>query len=337
MNQTDKNEILKQVGSILQFCQVIVSRLSSSSPPSEVNNNFNNLDKEADEASVNEHYNDQIRELANTDKEAHEELIETIAKFRDEKQEHHDIVDCDNDLWWDCTYPPLQFYTLMYDDDLISLYDYDVDTSKECESMPSDVPEDELMQSPITEDVLMQSPITEDVLMHSVLQFLHDEVPNAIYDPNWREERRKKAINPEFYILWTNYDHIFTDVKDDQVFTLSPDAVQEIRYHSIDIANVNARFIGNIPKPSHIPVQGVSQDPDFYHKLYPRNDYYQVQKYLKFEEPSPFGVDYGYETDIGIVPPPTEPIHGYIWQGGSWRLHAVKPGEGRSIPRRRRG
>ena len=29
--------------------------------------------------------------MANTDKEAHKELIETITKFRDEEQEHHDI------------------------------------------------------------------------------------------------------------------------------------------------------------------------------------------------------------------------------------------------------
>ena len=43
------------------------------------------------QASITEHYNDQIRLLANTDKEAHKELIETITKFRDEEQEHHDI------------------------------------------------------------------------------------------------------------------------------------------------------------------------------------------------------------------------------------------------------
>jgi len=43
------------------------------------------------EASITEHYNDQIRELANSDKEAHKELIETITKFRNEEQEHHDI------------------------------------------------------------------------------------------------------------------------------------------------------------------------------------------------------------------------------------------------------
>ena len=43
------------------------------------------------QASITEHYNDQIRTLANTDSEEHRELLETITKFRDEEQEHHDI------------------------------------------------------------------------------------------------------------------------------------------------------------------------------------------------------------------------------------------------------
>ena len=43
------------------------------------------------EASITEHYNDLIRELTNSDKEEHKELIETITRFRNEEQEHHDI------------------------------------------------------------------------------------------------------------------------------------------------------------------------------------------------------------------------------------------------------
>ena len=43
------------------------------------------------EASITEHYNDQIRTLTNNDTEEHRELVETITKFRDEEQEHHDI------------------------------------------------------------------------------------------------------------------------------------------------------------------------------------------------------------------------------------------------------
>ena len=43
------------------------------------------------QATITEHYNDQIRRLTNTHNEEHRELIETITKFRDEEQEHHDI------------------------------------------------------------------------------------------------------------------------------------------------------------------------------------------------------------------------------------------------------
>ena len=43
------------------------------------------------EASITEHYNDQLRKLVDDDPELHEELIATISKFRDEEQEHHDI------------------------------------------------------------------------------------------------------------------------------------------------------------------------------------------------------------------------------------------------------
>ena len=295
------------------------------------------------EASVTKHYNDQIRELANTDKakEAHEELIETIAKFRDEKQELHDIVDGDNDLWWDSSYPPLHFYTLMYDDDLASLYNYDVDMSKECDSMPSDMledmsliqsstPEDELIQLPTLENVSLHPPVSDNVLMDSVLQFLSVDIANAIYDPNWREELKKKAIHPEFYSLWNHYDSIFTDEKDDLIPQIP--APEEI-YHTIDLFNVNARFISNIPRPDCFPVLGVSQEPDFYHKRYDRDD--TTKHFLKS---FPHGGLYGYETDIGIVAPPTDPIHGYVLRNGSWILKAVKPGE-RSIrcSSRRRG
>jgi ubiquinone biosynthesis monooxygenase Coq7 len=43
------------------------------------------------EASITEHYNDQIRRLLEDDPEGHKDLIETISRFRDEEQEHHDI------------------------------------------------------------------------------------------------------------------------------------------------------------------------------------------------------------------------------------------------------
>jgi ubiquinone biosynthesis monooxygenase Coq7 len=43
------------------------------------------------EASITEHYNDQIRELTNSDKEEHNKLMRTIIRFRNQEQEHYNI------------------------------------------------------------------------------------------------------------------------------------------------------------------------------------------------------------------------------------------------------
>ena len=100
MNEIEKNEILSQVSNVLQFCHEIVSRLSSTSPAQEVNNNHN------------------------LDKDAHKELIETITKFKDDEEEDDDAKS-DDDLWWDSSSSPPQYYTLVFDDDDVSLYSLD--------------------------------------------------------------------------------------------------------------------------------------------------------------------------------------------------------------------
>ena len=87
------------------------------------------------EASTTEHYNNHVRELANTDKEAHKELTETIAKFRDKEQEE-DVPD-DDELWWDTHYPPSHFYTLVYEDDDLSLFGVEEESYEEnCHEVP---------------------------------------------------------------------------------------------------------------------------------------------------------------------------------------------------------
>ena len=342
MNQIEKDEILKKVGSVLQFCHDIVSRLSSpccssssTSASIELNNNIKRSNHQQRSNRGDKKYSDVEEDVEDLDND-----------FQEEELSQDEVGDkIEDDLWWDSNYPPLQFYTLVYDDDLSSLYNYD-DTSKEYDSMPSDMSEDMLIQSLTSEDMLIQSPTLEDeliqsptpenVLMHSVIQFLHTEIPNAIYDPNWREERKKKAVHPEFYTLWTNFYLIFTDEKDDDDIPHMP--APENIYHTIDLFNVNTRFIDNIPKPNRYPVLGVSNDPDFYHLWYQTGDPYKRSQ--KFLEPFPFGSEFGYVTNIGIVPPSSDPIHGYIWSeqyGGSFVLHAIKPGEGRRHSPRRRG
>ena len=351
MNQIEKDEILKKVGSVLQFCHDIVSRLSSpccssssTSASIELNNNIKRSNHQQRSNRGDKKYSDVEEDVEDLDND-----------FQEEELSQDEVGDkIEDDLWWDSNYPPLQFYTLVYDDDLSSLYNYD-DTSKEYDSMPSDMSEDmliqsltsedmliqsptledELIQLPMLEDVSMQPPMSDNVLMDSVLKFLDAEIPDAIYDPNWREERKKKAVHPEFYTLWTNFYLIFTDEKDDDDIPEMP--TPENIYHTIDLYNVNARFINNIPKPNRYPVLGVSNDPDFYHQWYQTGDPYKRSQ--KFLEPAPFGSEYGYETNLGIVLPPKDPIHGYIWSeqyGGTFVLHAVKPGDAQTPRSRRR-
>ncbi|XP_013381943.1 5-demethoxyubiquinone hydroxylase, mitochondrial-like, partial [Lingula anatina] len=42
------------------------------------------------ETAIVKHYNDQIRELIEEDPEEYKEMLDTLKKFRDEEQEHHD-------------------------------------------------------------------------------------------------------------------------------------------------------------------------------------------------------------------------------------------------------
>ena len=79
-----------------------MTRLSSPSHPAR-----------APTPDILKHFNDQIRDLANSDEEVHKELIENTitTEFKDEDQN-----DDDYDLWWDSSSPPPQFYTLLFDD-----------------------------------------------------------------------------------------------------------------------------------------------------------------------------------------------------------------------------
>ena len=310
MDEYEKNEILKKVSSVLQFCQEIVSRLSSPSPPAPAPDII-----------------EEIRDLANSDKAIHKELIENLIEFKDEDEEHDDD---DNDLWWDSSSPPPQFYyTLVFDDDDVSLYSLDADYADfllpsdmlEDLRMPPDKPQDVMMMTNKSRDMKMTS---ENVLMKSVIQFLLAATPDYVYNPNWREEYVMKWIVPELCPVWTNAEEIFEDNKpgdDDMKYV--PAAIE---YPTIDLHSVNSRFIENVPKPSLFPVHGVSPDPDFYHKWYDSNEPYK--KIQKFRQPYPFGAEYGYETNVGVVLPSTEPVHGYIWcRGEGWKLYAVKPGD----------
>ena len=120
---------------------------------------------------------------------------------------------------------------------------------------------------------------------------------------------------------------------------LAPDGKYKVTKplkYKVDFNKMNSHFIRNIPEPVFFPVLGCSQDPMFYCKEgmlstnNPERNYYNKScenRNYRY----PHGGIYGYETDVGIVPVPAEPIHGHVWKNGheirdrndgKWIVHA---------------
>ena len=338
MNQISNDEILKQVGAVLQFCQEIVSQLSKPQCCCQ------DYSQQRSESVI-------VNNLSNILTQTYTSDCDSQYEFSGRSSSESPKLMPDYD-----TISEADVYDAIADES--GKYDAPGPTDTADRTTPSrrrttsntllkkwptfynitEVSEDPWMQEmTMSEDVMMQqSSMTgaKDVLMKSVLEFLSFVTPSAIYDPNWREVQRRNAIHPGFYNLWTHYDSIFSDAKDDSVDVDNIKYPAPVNiYHTIDLSNVNARFIENIPKPNCFPVLGVSQNPDFYHKRYDRED-----STKSFLSSFPHGGLYGYETNLGIVAPPTEPIHGYVWseRKRSFVLHAIIPEEEGSIPRKRR-
>ena len=201
----------------------------SSSTAVEMNNNNDNITK---------HFNDEIRKLANSDKEVHKELVETITKFRDEEDDA-----TEDDLWWDSSSPPPQFYTLVFYDDDVSLYILDADMVEEAEpEITTGKSKDMTVMTGKSRDMTLMmgksrdKMMSENKLMQSVVQFLLASTPDSVYKPNLREEYVRKWIVPELFPVWTNAEEIFDDNKpvDDDMKYVPP----VIEYPSFQLTSV---------------------------------------------------------------------------------------------------
>ena len=136
----------------------------------------------------------------------------------------------------------------------------------------------------------------------------------------------------------------------------------EVAIPKVDFYQVKPHLHRKLPKPALFPVQSCSNDPDFYmkctgpkssqicnkehdgelhedlnEKLAPIGptqhagsclwEKHQHQSTSLFSRSDPFGHLPGFDTSLGVVAVPDEPIGGYIYAGGAgdstvWRLHA---------------
>ena len=107
------------------------------------------------------------------------------------------------------------------------------------------------------------------------------------------------------------------------IVRFAPDAIYksraaEVEYPQVDFNHLNSHFIKNIPKPQSYPIHGCSQEPEFY-------DRSNFQKRPTFYNSFPFGADQGYDTNVGVVKVPDQPIFGYIWSDGDFKIFAAPP------------
>ena len=220
-----------------------------------------------------------------------------------------------NDYWWDDSVSKLsQFsaesYSLLsppvYTDPLLT----QLSESNQSESIMSSPAENHQSTS--------QTNANDDKLIDDVLSVISWSSPNDVYNNKWREKRLDNVVDLEFREMWRNSLKIFFD-QDEVVPVLSPPP-PVTRYPTIDLTNVDSRRIAHVPKPQSCAVLGCSDDPNFYERIswdVPGCNYWR---------PQPHGSKHGYVTVMGVVTPPTTPVHGYVWSDtDGWVLNAVKP------------
>ena len=143
------------------------------------------------------------------------------------------------------------------------------------------------------------------------------------------------AFFAEFQSLWRHsiVGDLFIQNPEANENCTTTTSAPEIRYKTVDFSRVNVRSIANVPKPTTFPIHGCSEDPKFYSEIVKLDsvDYYgrHYTRPCRHQTSTPFGSQFGYQTNDGIVPVPSSPVHGYVWSDElrDWILHAIHPDE----------
>ena len=137
----------------------------------------------------------------------------------------------------------------------------------------------------------------------------------------------------EFASVWRNVSSIFSEEEE------SPSSSTDTIVPKVSWEKVNVAALKKLPTPSSFPVQTASPRSQFYSKDdgCPRGCAQIQFEYssgnprkipckcrLGFEETNPFGTLLGFQSNLGVVPVPSTPMFGHIWDPDtcSWLLHA---------------
>ena len=137
-----------------------------------------------------------------------------------------------------------------------------------------------------------------------------------------RDERKVANIVPEVLrSMWETAESLW--IESEEVRVTIPDP-----YPTLDWSKVNKRFISNIPSPTMIPKHGCAVDPAFYEYTSRFITGNAENTKPKFQtERYPFGSEYGYRTNLGIISVSSTVHHGYVWNEDCWTLHAQLPND----------
>ena len=179
--------------------------------------------------------------------------------------------------------------------------------------------------------------LEEAIFIESVLQVIDTVAFNNVFNRGKSERRKRKkakkklkaAVSPHLFPMWQNADDLVSPKEN----FAKPIVEVASPYPIIDMSKVNKRFLSNLPEPERFPVLGCSPDPKFYEgkweKPYSGLGSSQAPLVLrsKHDAKFPFGCEFGFLTNLGIVSWSSREgaVHGYIWTGYSWVLHAQRP------------
>ena len=98
----------------------------------------------------------------------------------------------------------------------------------------------------------------------------------------------------------------------------------------VDWSKVNKWQLKNLPDPDYFAIQSAPQDPTYYTSKYPGFLKYNSIRGCVGRARScgcvrcdpPFGTNRGLMTNHGVLSMPTEPVHGYVWNGNEWVFFA---------------
>ena len=133
--------------------------------------------------------------------------------------------------------------------------------------------------------------------------------------------RKKFKVVPfEFASIWKNLSSIFTEEE-------APSYVEECSLPRVAWEKVNRGALKKFPTPRLFAVHSVSPDASFYKKNCKCTKNGPCSCRIEFEAKKPFGSLPGFKTNVGIVPVPSTPLFGHIWdqESNDWLLHAEVP------------